>query len=91
MTITLSPELEAALAKEAERLGKTPEELADETLRARLRPDSLPDHEYPPGTTLADLFAGRIGLIHGSGEALSENTGEKFAEYVVDKHRQGQL
>jgi hypothetical protein len=35
MTITLSPDVERALAKEAARRGTTPDELAEETLRVR--------------------------------------------------------
>lgn len=91
MTITLTPELEAALAREAERLGLTPEELAQETLRARLDFANPANNAQNSGRTLADLFAGRIGLIHGTAEALSENTGEKFTEHLVKKHREGHL
>lgn len=36
MTLTLSPEVEQALEQEAARRGTTPDELAEETLRAKL-------------------------------------------------------
>jgi hypothetical protein len=44
-----------------------------------------------PAESLADAFAGRIGRIDGTSEALSEQTGRRFTEYVVEKHRQGRL
>jgi hypothetical protein len=36
MTIQLPPEIEAAVAQEAERLGTTPQSFVEQTLRARL-------------------------------------------------------
>jgi hypothetical protein len=42
--------------------------------------------------SLADLFAGHIGGISsGSKQALSENTGQRFTDYVVQKRREGRL
>lgn len=42
--------------------------------------------------TLADLFEGHIGGVHSGGkERLSENTGEKFTEYLLQKRREGRL
>lgn len=35
MTLTLSPEMEQVLAAEADKLGKTPDELAEQTLRIK--------------------------------------------------------
>ena len=37
MTLTLSPEVERALEQEAARRGTTPDELVEETLRAKLK------------------------------------------------------
>jgi hypothetical protein len=42
--------------------------------------------------SLADLLAGHIGLIHSGGkEALSENCGERFTDYLEQKRREGRL
>ncbi|HEX2077434.1 MAG TPA: hypothetical protein VHG08_06980 [Longimicrobium sp.] len=45
-----------------------------------------------PARTMADLFAGRVGLAASGGDGrLSENTGEKFTDILVKKRRQGRL
>ncbi len=67
MTITLTPEAEQALQEEADRQGKTPEQLAMEALLAGLRsrriPQSLdelqPRKQPPPGKTAMDMVYGR--------------------------------
>ena len=42
--------------------------------------------------SLADLLAGYIGQFHsGSKEALSQNCGERFTDYLVQKRREGRL
>ncbi len=42
--------------------------------------------------TLADLFTGRTGGIHSGGaERISEQTGAKFTDYVVQKRHEGHL
>jgi hypothetical protein len=42
--------------------------------------------------TLADLLEGHIGLVHSGGkEVLSENTGQRFTEYLLQKRREGRL
>ncbi|MGH9854896.1 MAG: hypothetical protein ACREBD_34125 [Blastocatellia bacterium] len=105
MTIELLPEIEIALATQANQCGLTPEQLANELLLDKLREmngdgqapvngvdsgDDGPKDELAEGT-LADLLAGRIGTVNGSDEALSLNCGERFADYVVQKHREGKL
>jgi hypothetical protein len=63
MTITLTPEQEKTLQREAEREGKTVEQLAMEAMIAGLRnrriPQSLdelaPRKPLPPGKTLKDI------------------------------------
>jgi hypothetical protein len=45
----------------------------------------------PPPRTLADEFAGRVGLVTLPETATSERTGELFAEGVLEKHRRNQL
>lgn len=45
-----------------------------------------------PAKTMADLFAGRVGVVASGGEGrLSENTGEKFAELLAEQRRAGRL
>ena len=42
--------------------------------------------------SLADLLAGHIGTVHSGGkEALSQNCGERFTDYLVQKRREGRL
>jgi hypothetical protein len=41
---------------------------------------------------LAEALAGRIGTVHSGGQdRLSENCGEKFTDYLVQKRREGRL
>ena len=48
--------------------------------------------ENPAPRTLADMFEGYIGLIHSDGQdRLSEDTGEKFTDYLEAKRRAGHL
>jgi hypothetical protein len=52
------------------------------------------DESREPATakSLADLFAGRTGRISSGGaERLSENTGDKFTEYLEEKRAEGHL
>ena len=39
-----------------------------------------------PKRTLAEVFAGRTGGIHGGGRAWSEDTGRAFADAMVEKY-----
>jgi hypothetical protein len=84
MIITLPPDIEQALATEARKLGRTPEQVALDSLRERfLSPESAPS----PGkdqATLADFLCGHLGVLHSSeyvpgGARLSEDSGRKFA------------
>lgn len=66
-----------------------------EWLSARLPPVADAVEPERPGErprTLADLFAGRVGLFASkTEEPLSENTGERFADYLEEKRRDGRL
>jgi len=84
MIITLTPDIEQALTVEAPKRGRTPEQLALDSLRDRfLFPNtdlSLPSEQ----TSLADFLRGHIGVLHSSehvpgGARLSENSDRKFA------------
>ena len=87
LMLELSPETEARLRRKAERAGQS---LPDYLLAVA---EAEEDEEGPDATegSAADLFAGRIGRIKGSTEAYSQNCGERFTEYVVEKRKAGNL
>jgi hypothetical protein len=96
VTITLTPDLERALAEAAQRQGITPEMLAREFLRERLLPAGEPVPEQLESMTLAESLADFIGVLDSGeyvpgGAHLSERTGERFAELLLEKRRQGHL
>ena len=71
----------AALKRAAEANGTTPEAWIEARLPMEVN--------APSGAkSLADLLAGRIGRIAGKGLGT---TGESFADYVVEKKKQGRL
>lgn len=82
ITLDLAPDLEALLR----RRGREDEQ----AVALRLLADTLTEeaeNEAPAGRSMADLFAGRVGLVSGSGEANSEDGGRRFAEHLARKHR----
>lgn len=97
MTITLPPEIEGPLAEQARQQGTTAESLAVETLRKAFQqlPDELSPGESldepPPSESLYDALKDYIGVVEGTGESFSENCGERFTDYLVEKKRRGHL
>ena len=99
MTIALTPELAAALAQHSQQRGLTPDELAQQLLRDKLREleqNAMVDPNTENGLvettgTLADLFAGRIGVISGNSTVSARNTGQQFTEILLQKRRKGRL
>jgi len=96
MIITLPPDLEKPLAEQARKQGTTPEILALDTLRQQFPAESAapePDggDAKQESQTLYDFLKDYIGTISGTTEALSEDTGRKFAEGMAEKRRQGRL
>ena len=94
MTITLPPELKQAIEEQAQRQGTTPELLVLDGLRGLFMPASTPASPGE-GLTMADFFTGYVGGLHSSefvpgGAQLSEDTGRKFTELLLKKHREGQ-
>ena len=93
MIITLTPDIEQALAAEARKLGLTPEQLALDSLRARfLSPENERVPTAEPGT-LADFLCGHVGVLHSSeyvpgGARLSEDSGRKFAAGLMAQRQQ---
>jgi hypothetical protein len=85
-TITLPPDIEEPLAKEAKKHGSTPESLAIESLR-KLFVSPLVKEEQAQVKTLFDLLSGYVGTVDGTEEALSENCGQRFAEELAGEQR----
>lgn len=89
MIITITPDLEQALAEAAHELGVTPEQLALDSLRERFaapQADTAPAAAEVP-EILADFLQGYVGVLHSSehvpgGAQVSEDTGRKFADLL---------
>ena len=74
LTLELSPDLGSSLVAEAERRGTTPELLILEGVRRVLPPAA------PEGRTLLDFLDGYVGTVAGTGEAFSQDCGQRFAD-----------
>jgi hypothetical protein len=89
--IELSEEDYARLEQAAAQQGVTPAEwvvrrIPQSCAESKLGPDGQ------PAKTMADLFRGRVGVVASGGRArLSEDTGEKFADMLLEDHRVGRL
>jgi hypothetical protein len=95
MKITLTPDIEIALAKKAKKNGTTPERLALDTLRERFLSPSESEIAIPTNESLADFLREHIGVISSrdyfSGRShLSEKTGKKFGASLLKKRQQKQ-
>jgi hypothetical protein len=81
MIVVIPPELEPKLRQAAQQNGVAPEEYALERVREALNPSK----------TLFDAWQDVIGSVEGNGEANSENTGEGFAQAMLEKKQTGHL
>ena len=95
MIITLTPDIERALTAEAQKRGRTPEQLAIESLRERFIAPESDVSLAGAQDTLADFLRGDIGVLHSSehvpgGARLSEDSGRKFAAGLVAQRHQQQ-
>jgi len=95
VTITLSAELEKAVTEEAAQQGTTAVLLTLDVLQERFLKPSSTNHA-PQGATLADALAEYIGAVdtrdkYPEGSTLSEDTGRKFAQGMVEKRNRGKL
>lgn len=93
MIIVLPSELEQALTVVAQKQGRTPEQLALDSLRDYfLAPETdLTSTGVPP--TLADFLDGYLGVLHSGesvpgGARLSENSGQKYAAALAAQRDQ---
>ena len=93
-TITLPADLDEVIEEKAKLKGTTAEVFVVDDLRIRYLPPPVP--ALPAnGETLYDFLKDHIGVISSSefvpgGANLSENTGRKFAELLMKKHRENQ-
>lgn len=99
MEILLEPELEAKIRAEAERQGKTVEELVCGVLREELiakgqRPEESQetDSDKPKPKNLAEALGDFIGAVSSKdrfpeGSTLSQDTGRKFTEALLEDRR----
>ena len=82
MLITLTPDLEHALAEEARRHETTPEQIALDSLREHFAAAEAPETSEEEEETLADFLQGHIGVLHSSehvpgGARMSEDSGRQ--------------
>jgi hypothetical protein len=70
------------------------EQLRDSKLTGRFRAIVLPESDLNGGgdraETLLERLDGRVGRFDFGGVNLSEDTGRKYTELLVEKHRKGQ-
>jgi len=93
MNITLTPDLDKALAEKARALGTTPEQLAIERLREIFTSNG--ETSSASGSNLADFLGDSIGVLHSGehvpqGAKMTEMSGEQFRSGLIQRHRQGQ-
>ena len=85
--LDLTPDTEARLRSRASREGQDAQAVALRLLTERLAEEETEEEGgAPTGRSMADLFAGRVGLVAGSGEAYSKDGGRRFAEGLARKH-----
>lgn len=87
-TIVLPPDLEADLNQQATCEGKSLEVLAIEGLRQFV---SSKHTASAAPKNLKEYLGDMIGRLEGNGEALSENCGERFTEYLLEKQKAGKI
>jgi len=89
-SIDLPDSVYAALEEAAAASGTTPADWIAAHL-PQPAPTVEPECDGQPPLTLADEFAGRVGLLSSGRSDLSERVSELFAEGMVEKHRARQL
>ena len=88
--LELSDCVYAKLERAATAAGLTPADWVDANVPEDPAPESK-DADAPK-PTLAERFAGRVGVIDTGGRArAAENIGERFAEHLAAKRRAGRL
>ena len=91
VSVNLPDDVFANVEKAAASQGTTPVAFVADAA-ARALPPYTAEAPDSPKKTLRQRFAGLIGGFHsGSAEPLSENSGEKFTDYLEQKRREGRL
>jgi hypothetical protein len=89
-SIELSDEHYAGLERAAEVEGITPAEWVARRIPTWANAPE-PCSNGKPIRTMADVLAGRVGVVDSGDGTLSQATGERFADYLVEKRRAGRL
>ncbi len=91
-SIELSDEVYARIEAEASAAGITPAEWIAAQLSMPATEQAAPSASESTARTMADLFAGRVGVVasHGDGR-LSQDAGELFAAGMEAKRQAGIL
>lgn len=92
MQINLAPEIEKALIQQAKQTGISSEQLANDLLGRQLLADQA--ISFTDRNTLADFLGNFVGALQSGNQEIersnwSENTGKRFGELMVRKHREG--
>lgn len=92
ITINLEPEKEARLRQKAARTGRLAEQLVQDFVTQGLEKSDAEEHEatsVAEEPTLAELFAGRTGLVNSEGRFnYSDHTGEAYTESLLKQSEQ---
>lgn len=92
ITINLEPEKEARLRQKAARTGLPAEQLVQDFVTQGLDKSDAEEHEAASGVeepTLAELFAGRTGLVNSEGRFnYSSHTGKAYTESLLKQKEQ---
>ena len=96
MSLHISPEIERRLAEAAKAAGTTPDLLAEEYLKDRLDSPAMSNGAGNHARTLEDFLGEFIGYLDSGDDNpeiahLSENTGERFTDLLIEQRAQGRL
>ncbi len=94
--IILPPDLEQAVTHQAQQQGTSPELYLLNDLRHRYLAQESPASPPQEVQDMAEYLGDFVGCIDSrdvfpEGSHLSEDSGRKFAELMVEKRRQGKL
>jgi len=92
ITINLEPEKEARLRQKAARTGRPAEQIAHDLVIRGLDEPDAEEHVAASAAeepTLAELFAGRTGLVNSGGRFnYSDRTGKAYTESLLKQKEQ---
>ncbi len=92
ITINLEPEKEARLRQKAARAGRPAEQIVYDFVTRGLDEPDAEEHAAASAAeepTLAELFAGRTGLVNSEGRFnYSDHTGKAYTESLLKQKEQ---